>query len=789
MNSQFRWWAGVCVAILMAAAGAAQAQRAHIGYVYPAGGKRGTVVRVAVGGENLRGTVGAYVSGNGVRVKVLDYVTPSTLQRLENERRRAQQARATRRAKFAAGEKKDTMSMARRQAAEAFGTFADKQGMMRFDSEAYEELREKLANPKRQLNPQIAETVILEVKLSDYAKPGQREVRLRTAAGVTNPLYFHVGQCREHMEREPNDKKADDGVLKSTMKEFEITVPESLPVVVNGQIMPGDVDRFRFQADKGTRLVAAVSARKLIPYLADAVPGWFQATLTLRDAKGNEVAYTDDFRFHPDPVIYYEIPADGEYIIEIKDAIFRGREDFVYRIALGEVPYVTSIFPLGGRVGTKTEVKVQGWNLATDVLTLDATGKGPGVLPVSVSKGKQVSNDVPFALDTLPECLEAEPNSDRSGAQRVKLPIIVNGRIDRGGDWDIFRFQGHAGDEIVAEVRARRLGSPLDSILKLTDATGKQLAINDDHVDKGAGLTTHHADSRVLAKLPADGEYLVHLGDTQHKGSEIHGYRLRIGPRRPDFELRVVPSSIHASAGATIPITVFALRKDGFDGDIHINLKDPSWGFRLSGARVPTGQEKIRLTMTVPPTAPARPLMLHMEGRGTIAGQEVVRSAVPAEDRTQAFVYRHLLATDNWIVTVAASSWRSVPRLALQEKGPVKLTAGQASTVRLSAPKSLAGVKIELALSEPPEGLAVKKVSRDGNVVALLLSVDGKKIKAGLKGNLILNAAMHQVIKSRDGKPTGQTRRVSLGTLPAIPFEIAAAPPGKIVKAKPKPKS
>jgi len=52
----------------------------------------------------------------------------------------------------------------------------------------------------------------------------------------------------------------------------------------------------------------------------------------------------------------------------------------------------------------------------------------------------------------------------------------VNGRIDQPGDWDVFRFQGRAGQAIVAEVYARRLDSPLDSVLKLTDAKGQQLA-------------------------------------------------------------------------------------------------------------------------------------------------------------------------------------------------------------------------------------------------------------------------------------------------------------------------
>ena len=44
----------------------------------------------------------------------------------------------------------------------------------------------------------------------------------------------------------------------------------------------------------GQRLVFALSARELIPYLPDAVPGWFQAVLALYDAKGNEIEFVDD---------------------------------------------------------------------------------------------------------------------------------------------------------------------------------------------------------------------------------------------------------------------------------------------------------------------------------------------------------------------------------------------------------------------------------------------------------------------------------------------------------------
>ncbi len=65
-------------------------------------------------------------------------------------------------------------------------------------------------------------------------------------------------------------------------------------------------------------------------------------------------------------MLHYEVPRDGKYVVEIQDSCFRGREDFIYRMALGELPFVTGIFPLGGKAGEATQVAVQGWNLPFD---------------------------------------------------------------------------------------------------------------------------------------------------------------------------------------------------------------------------------------------------------------------------------------------------------------------------------------------------------------------------------------------------------------------------------------
>ena len=103
-------------------------------------------------------------------------------------------------------------------------------------------------------------------------------------------------------------------------------------------------------------------------------------------------------------------------------------------------------------------------------------------------------------------------------------------------------------------------------------------------------MNTHHADSYLMAKLPADGTYYVHLGDTARNGGEEYAYRLRISPPQPDFALRVVPSSIGLRSKATAPVTVHAIRKDGFAGPIKLSLKDPPAGFSSAPVTLPGTQ-------------------------------------------------------------------------------------------------------------------------------------------------------------------------------------------------------
>ena len=379
-------------ALLAAVPWADAQQDPHIGYIFPAGAQQGTALEITVGGEYLADTKEALISGDGIQARVIGHAAPFSERRLQMVKRKLQQIselRSSGRAAEEEGGKEGSKPFAlmAAKAEDEFRTCASGLGLDDPSLRGFAQFRVVLSDPKRQPNAQISEMVTLYLTLSPTAEPGERILRLRTPSGVTNPLYFHVGNCREYREREPNDQAPDAGALSGKVMDMEVSNLESLPVVLNGQVMPGDVDRFRLDLNKGTRLVAAVSARRLVPYLADAVPGWFQATLALSDANGNEMAFEDDFRFTPDPVLYYEVPESGQYVLEIRDSIYRGREDFVYRIALGEEPFVTGIFPLGGPAGAKADVSVTGWNLPVATASLDTDGRSPGIHALPVSSG------------------------------------------------------------------------------------------------------------------------------------------------------------------------------------------------------------------------------------------------------------------------------------------------------------------------------------------------------------------------------------------------------------------
>jgi hypothetical protein len=350
----------LALAGLLAATSSAWGQTQYIGFVYPAGGQQGTTFQVKMGGQRLDYVDKVLVTGEGVSARVVEFyrnmnnqelrflrdqlrelrqgksaIAPATAAKLVSMEVPAAIGPAQAPGKASETAPKKARKKVRKKAPKKPPAKSLKE---RKEEEAKQRLIDRLqrrlaADQRRPACRSLSELVFVEVTVAPDAKPGRREIRVVTKRGVSNALPFYVGQVPEVARRPMKTAQAQvlgkEHLAQRKRPPEEVEMRVTVPCTMNGQVASGESNRYRFAARKGQRLVITVHARRLVPYIADAVPGWFQPVLTLCDAEGKELAYNDDFRFKPDPTLLFEVPRDGEYLLTINDALFRGREDFV----------------------------------------------------------------------------------------------------------------------------------------------------------------------------------------------------------------------------------------------------------------------------------------------------------------------------------------------------------------------------------------------------------------------------------------------------------------------------
>jgi hypothetical protein len=79
---------------------------------------------------------------------------------------------------------------------------------------------------------------------------------------------------------------------------------------------------------------------------------------------------------------------------------------------------------------------------------------------------------------------------------------------------------------------------------------------------------------------------------------------------------------------------------------------------------------------------------------------------------------------------------------------------------------------VQLELSQPPDGVTLKETAFTRGAATFVLAVDAQKVKSGVKGNLVVEGFTQRTFGQNEDGSGGGRRRVSIGFLPAIPFEI-----------------
>lgn len=166
-------------------------------------------------------------------------------------------------------------------------------------------------------------------------------------------------------------------------------------------------------------------------------------------------------------------------------------------------------------------------------------------------------------------------------------------RLPRGPDADVIYYSnggkrraylntspaGHGLDEACYVVEPKKLDEPITPnglpIFTLYYA-------NDDDGERELGR-----DSRLHFTAPSQGRYYVRVTDTRGWNSERSSYRLTAQAPQQDFFVTLNTSKLtQVKSGAGEQFALIVDRKDGFDGDIRVDVANPPEGFYVSSPLV-----------------------------------------------------------------------------------------------------------------------------------------------------------------------------------------------------------
>ena len=201
----------------------------------------------------------------------------------------------------------------------------------------------------------------------------------------------------------------------------------------------------------------------------------------------------------------------------------------------------------GPRAGVDLVAQVASGQKATAQLEVTvAKDVKPGIHRFRIHTLLGTSNMAVMDIGSLPEIKLGQKSSGGSAAQpeRIQLPATLVGTIAAPGDAHDYQFAGNAGEELVFQVVAAPLGSALESLLVLRDASGKILAT--------AGDNDNSADAVLSYKLPAQGAYTVSIADREKGGGMDHFYRVNAGPL--PYITGVFPLGVRAGKPASMSV-------------------------------------------------------------------------------------------------------------------------------------------------------------------------------------------------------------------------------------------
>jgi len=497
-----------------------------------------------------------------------------------------------------------------------------------------------------------------KVTVAADVPPGTYDVRAVGKWGVSNPRAFVVGELPEVAEKEPNND-----------------VPEAQRVEIGttvvGQITNGaTVDYTVFAGKAGQKVVISV--------LTSSIDGKGRPMFEVIDPAGRKIAQNRNYRDN-DACTDVVLPADGDYLIRLFEYTYiGGSPDHTYRLTISSAPWVDFVYPPAVEFGKPTQVTVYGRNLPggqpsgfvlegraleklavtitppTDPLAAQRLAIRDTVQPVTaLQDGFEYklkgpggsSNAVPvyFTREKLVMRKNAAATKAES-AEALPTPCEVAGMVEKKGERHWYSFDARKGEPVLLELTAERNGTPTDFYFSVHNPQAKNDMMGpeqDDDTDllHPTEFYTRTSDPPPYRFVPPqDGKYLVAVGcrESNSMTGPSTGYRLRVGPPRPDFRVvaRTYTKSYQTgSAGrqdGTEAVEVYVHRMDGFTGEVAVTAEGLPAGVTTKGTTIGGGARWGVLVLNTAATAAPAAAEIKVKATATVGGKALVREARPA---------------------------------------------------------------------------------------------------------------------------------------------------------------
>jgi hypothetical protein len=491
--------------------------------------------------------------------------------------------------------------------------------------------------------------------------PGAYEARVLGRFGLSNPRTFIVGTLAEVLEKSGNGspETAQEIVLEAT---------------VNGRTDSQAADYYKFTVKKGQRVIVDCAARELDSRAADA--------LLLLSPDGRELE-----RARQGGLLDHTAAADGTLIVKVHDFVYRGGDQYFYRLTVTTGPHIDFVFPPAAEQGKVAKVSVFGRNLpggspskftldgkVLDQLTVDLTAPADPAarqrLGTTLSLGGAsasldgfeyrvkgangaLSNPALLTFAQGSVITEVEPNNSPDKAQAVSLPVNIAGQFASPNDRDWYAFDAKKGDAFWLEVTSHRLGLPTAPHVVIQKAAKNEKGeetftdvqeLTESVVNAGGPeFNTAHRDPVGRFEAKEDGSYRLGIRDLFGRtvASPRHTYLLTLRKESPDFRLVAVPDSapakkapadVYTSApsmwrGEALPIKLLVFRRDGFKEDITVTVSGLPAGIVAPSVKIPAASNVFSLFLAAKDDAPTGLGEVKITGTAKLGDATLVREA------------------------------------------------------------------------------------------------------------------------------------------------------------------